>query len=68
MSEDAQVNCHFVFHYLVSVNEFIEFMNVLFQSQQNYVIDDSDKTYRFRYKAVTQLTTSEEEEEDSLIC
>ena len=34
LPENAQVNCRFVFHYLVSMNKFIEFMNVLFESRK----------------------------------
>ena len=71
LTVDAQVNCHFVFNYLISVNKFIKFMNVPFEGSQKYVIDNSllDKRYRFRYKAVVWLSDSEEEEkEDEPIC
>ena len=61
LSEDVQVHCH-----LVGTNEFIDFTNVVFEDCQNYIIDNKDKIYRFRYKAVTRLN-SDSEEEDSAI-
>ena len=47
LSDNGKVNCCIRFVFLMNPNEFIRFMNSLFEGSDHYVIDNTERTYRF---------------------